>query len=157
MKKLLVLGLLIALCMIVGPVLAASPVANINFATNGLPAGQSITVSWTKINPAGHSASGSTTFTSPGPSADEGTQPSTAFTFSFPSSVTIGSDTYHLISTSQPSPFTTGAADSTTTVTANYEKASVPVPEFPTVALPVAFIVGLIGTVLFIKSKKENE
>jgi len=30
------------------------------------------------------------------------------------------------------------------------------VPEFPTMALPAAFIVGLIGAVLFIKSTKEN-
>ena len=32
----------------------------------------------------------------------------------------------------------------------------IPVPEFPTVALPVALVVGLIGAVLFIKSTKEN-
>jgi len=31
------------------------------------------------------------------------------------------------------------------------------VPEFPTVALPAAFIVGLVGVVLFIKGNKENE
>jgi hypothetical protein len=30
------------------------------------------------------------------------------------------------------------------------------IPEFPTMALPVALIVGLIGAVLFIKSTKEN-
>jgi hypothetical protein len=33
---------------------------------------------------------------------------------------------------------------------------SVPVPEFPSMALPAAFIVGLIGAVLFIKSSKED-
>ena len=34
--------------------------------------------------------------------------------------------------------------------------AGVPIPEFPTIALPVALVVGLIGAVLFIKSTKEN-
>ena len=33
---------------------------------------------------------------------------------------------------------------------------NVPVPEFPTVALPAALIVGLLGTVLFIKRTKEE-
>lgn len=36
------------------------------------------------------------------------------------------------------------------------EENNVPVPEFPTVALPTALIVGLVGAVLFIKSIKEN-
>ncbi len=33
---------------------------------------------------------------------------------------------------------------------------STPVPEFPTIALPAALIVGLIGAVLFIRKSKEN-
>jgi hypothetical protein len=31
-----------------------------------------------------------------------------------------------------------------------------PVPEFPSIALPAAFIVGLIGAVLFIQKSKEE-
>jgi hypothetical protein len=31
-----------------------------------------------------------------------------------------------------------------------------PVPEFPTMALPVALIVGMLGAVLFIQKSKEN-
>jgi hypothetical protein len=99
----------------------ASPVHNVNFATSGLPSGVSITVSWSKINPAGHSASGSTTFTSPGPSADQGTQPEAAFTYSgFPDSVTIDGVTYNLQTASPSSPFNTGAAGDSTTITATY-------------------------------------
>lgn len=37
-----------------------------------------------------------------------------------------------------------------------YEDNQVPVPEFPTVALPAALIVGLIGVVLFIQKSKED-
>jgi hypothetical protein len=32
----------------------------------------------------------------------------------------------------------------------------IPTPEFPTVALPAAFIIGLLGAVLFIKNSKNN-
>jgi hypothetical protein len=77
---------------------------NVNFATSGLPGGISITVSWSKTNPAGHSASGSTAFNSPGPSGNEGTMPSTTFTYSgFPSSVTVGGATYNFVSASPAS------------------------------------------------------
>jgi len=37
-----------------------------------------------------------------------------------------------------------------------YEDNQVPVPEFPSVALPAGLIVGLIGAVLFIQKSKEN-
>jgi hypothetical protein len=33
---------------------------------------------------------------------------------------------------------------------------SIPTPEFPTIALPMALIVGMLGAVLFIKRTKEN-
>ena len=33
---------------------------------------------------------------------------------------------------------------------------SVPIPEFPTIALPAALIIGLIGAVLFIRKSKDN-
>ena len=36
------------------------------------------------------------------------------------------------------------------------EKDTTPVPEFPTMALPAAFIVGMLGVVLFIQRTKEN-
>jgi len=93
---------------------------NVYFATSGLPSGVSVTVSWGKTNPAGHSASGTTTFTSPGPSASEGTTPGTTFTYSFPISVTVSGVTYNLFSSSPLSPFTTGASGGSTTVTASY-------------------------------------
>jgi hypothetical protein len=35
-------------------------------------------------------------------------------------------------------------------------KEMVPVPEFPTIALPVGFIVGLLGTVFYIRSTREE-
>jgi hypothetical protein len=101
-----------------------NPVHNVNFATSGLPSGVSITVNWTKTNPAGHSASGSTIFTSPGPSGDEGTTPGTAFTYSFPASATDGSDTYDLSGTSPTSGFLTGVDKGYTTVTGTYVKAA---------------------------------
>ena len=41
-------------------------------------------------------------------------------------------------------------------MTVSCEPDSIVTPEFPTLALPVAFIVGLIGAVLFIKGTKEN-
>jgi hypothetical protein len=41
-------------------------------------------------------------------------------------------------------------------MTVSCEPDAIVTPEFPTLALPAAFIVGLIGAVLFIKSTKEN-
>jgi hypothetical protein len=103
-------------------------VAQVNFATTGLPSGASVTVSWTKTNAQGHSASGSTTFNSPGPSANEGTQPGTTFTYSFPASITVSSITYNYVSASPASGFTTGAGGTTTTVTATYQLADTTPP-----------------------------
>jgi hypothetical protein len=99
---------------------------NVNFATSGLPGGVSIHIDWSKYNPGnGNYVTGSTTFTSPGPSADEGAWPGTEFTYSgYPTSVTVGSDTYNLSGTSPASGFTTGAAGGRTTVTGTYEEAA---------------------------------
>jgi len=36
------------------------------------------------------------------------------------------------------------------------ENHQVPVPEFPTVALPAALIVGILGAVFFIRRTEEN-
>ena len=132
----------------------SKPVHNVNFATSGLPSGVSITVAWAKTNPAGQTVSGSTTFTSPGPSRDEGTKPATTFTYSgFPSSVTVSDVTYNLASTSPASPFTTGAEGGRTTVTATYVVACTapsisvdPSSQTKTVGESVTFSVKASGT-----------
>ena len=36
------------------------------------------------------------------------------------------------------------------------ERINIPVPEFPTIALPIALLVGIIGAIFFMKSIKEN-
>ncbi len=125
MKKILGIFLAVMLLVLLVPTvaLAAGPNAahNVNFATSGLPAGASITISYDGTNNGGNSQTGSTTFTSPGPSSSIGTQPSTLFSYSgFPASVTVGAQTYNLSSTSPASPFTTGAAGGVTNVTATY-------------------------------------
>jgi hypothetical protein len=50
----------------------------------------------------------------------------------------------------------TGGGDMATYQGCSYIDKTPNIPEFPTVALPAAFIVGLIGAVLFIKKTKEN-
>jgi hypothetical protein len=104
---------------------------NIVFATSGLPAGQSLTISYSGTNNGNQPIAGSKTFNSPGPSTPAiGTAPNTPFTYSgFPSSITIGSDTYTLISTSPGSSFNTGSSGSptpSTTVIATYVLATTP-------------------------------
>jgi large repetitive protein len=47
-----------------------------------------------------------------------------------------------------------GSDDATQTITVN--TSTTPAPEFPTVALPVALLVGMLGAVLFIQRTKEN-
>ncbi len=110
----------------VGPYVAATQPHNVNFATSGLPNNVSITVTWTKKNSGGDNCTtnsnvnGSTTFNTPGPSGNEGTCPSTTFTYSFPGSVTVSGVTYNFQSGSPTSGFTTGSIGATTTVTATY-------------------------------------
>lgn len=97
--------------------------ANINFMTSGLQNGISVSVTWTKYVPScnGKTANSNTNFMSPGPSTNEGTCPGSQFTYSFPAIISNGGVTYNLKTLSPHSPFTTGAAGSTTTVTATYE------------------------------------
>jgi hypothetical protein len=46
--------------------------------------------------------------------------------------------------------------DGVVTISVYVNDDPIPTPEFPSMALPAAFIVGLIGAVLFIKSSKED-
>jgi hypothetical protein len=92
----------------------------VEFATSGLPAGTSITVVFDYYNPGGNHTYGSRTFNSPGPFGNVQTKPDSEFNFSFPDPVTVGSDTYNLVSTAPDSPFNTGPANQTTTVIATY-------------------------------------
>ncbi|HYT71450.1 MAG TPA: PxKF domain-containing protein [Gemmatimonadales bacterium] len=97
--------------------------ATVNFQTNVLPGGQTITVATSFTNNGGQAASPSVTFTTPGPSTgigQVGTSPGTSFTYTFPSSVSVGGNTYNFSSGSPASPFTTGAVGSTTTVIGTY-------------------------------------
>ncbi len=95
----------------------------VNFATSGLPGGQSITITGTygASPPPAYEHTFSVTFTSPGPSSDISTGSNKWVTYSgFPSSVTVSGVTYYLVSTSPASPFHTGTAGGTITVTATY-------------------------------------
>jgi hypothetical protein len=104
--------------------------ANVNFATNGLPDPQSVSVTWSGTNNGGNPISGTATFNSPGPSSDIGTQQGSQFNFAFPSTISVGADTYDLISTSQTSPFPTPTGSPPphptnpppTTITGTYQK-----------------------------------
>jgi hypothetical protein len=87
-----------------------NPVHNVNFATVGLPGGVSVTVDWSLVSPSGKTSSGSTTFTSPGPSADVKVSPTTEVTYSgFPASVTVDGSVYTLQSTNPASGFVMGS------------------------------------------------
>ena len=95
---------------------------NVNFATSGLPASTSVTVSYSGTNPGGGSQIGSTTFSSPGPSGNIGFKELTPVTFSFPSITG-----YTLSSTSVSSPYTLPSSGSPTpsvTITGYYTPAS---------------------------------
>ena len=117
---------------------------NVYFATSSLPNGVSVSVTYSGTDNGGNSISGTRTFNSPDPSSKIGTKAGTQFTFSFPSSVTSGSNTYNFVSasppsspacSSQPCSFTTGAAGGTTTVTATYTPA-VTLPGTPILISP---------------------
>jgi hypothetical protein len=97
--------------------------ANVNFATSGLPNGTSVSVNYSGTNNGNQPISGTSTFAAPGPSSNIGTLSGSSFTYSFPTSITVGSNTYNLVSTSPASPFATGAGAPAppTTVTATYE------------------------------------
>ncbi|MGB9622752.1 MAG: hypothetical protein ACPL07_02795, partial [Candidatus Bathyarchaeia archaeon] len=91
------------------------------FATDGLPAGVSIHIDYSYINPGGQMKNGDVTFNSPGPSDKQNTDPGSVFTYSgYPTSVSVGGTIYALISTSPASGFTTGDGGGSTTVTATY-------------------------------------
>jgi hypothetical protein len=98
----------------------------VNFGTSGLPSGVNLTVNWSKTNPAGTAVSGSTSFTSPGPSAGESTKLATTFTYSgFPASLTADGQSCNLTGISPASGFTTNTS---TTVTATYNCVSANTP-----------------------------
>jgi hypothetical protein len=103
-----------------------SAAATVEFATVGLPSGQSVTVTYSGTNNGGNPVSGSSIFTSPGPSTGNNiasTSPGTSFTYSFPTSITVNGTTYNFSSGSPSRPFNTGASGSTTTVTGTYAPA----------------------------------
>ena len=98
--------------------------SNIRFAASGLPLGTSVSVSWSGFNNGGNPVSGPTVFSAPGPSGTTGLGGGTQLTFAFPNPITVGPNTYDLISTSQASPFTmpdTGPPTPTTTITGTYQ------------------------------------
>jgi hypothetical protein len=98
--------------------------SNAAFATSGLPPSTSVSVMWSGFNPGGMAVSGTTVFSSPGPSAATGFSGGTALTFTFPASIIVGSDTYNLTGTSPVSGFIlpdTGPPTPTTTITGTYE------------------------------------
>lgn len=102
------------------------PPPKVDFQTSGLPSGVSITVNWSGTNNGGNPTSGSTIFTSPGPSSPTGgLATSSAFTYSgFPSSVTVSGQICTLTGTSPASGFLTGGLGTTTDVTATYSCAA---------------------------------
>src|SRR5262245_59661898 len=97
-------------------------VFNVRFATSGLPAGNPITVSGSRINPGHNDAAFSVSLLSPGPSADIGAQAGgSLFYYSgFPSSVASAGGDYLLVDATPSSGFETGANKASVTVTASY-------------------------------------
>ncbi|MCK9593624.1 MAG: DUF642 domain-containing protein [Methanoregula sp.] len=69
---------------------------------------------------------------------------------------TSSATTIKFIDVSPNSNTCVGAALDDVIVEEEEEDNNVPVPEFPTIALPAALIVGLIGVVLFIQKSKDN-
>jgi hypothetical protein len=137
----------------IGTVMAAAP-ANINFATNELPDGISITLNWSGTNNGNKLLSDSKTFVSNGPSKKIVTKTGTLFTYSgFPTSITVGSDTYSLLSTIPESGFITGSPGSSTTVIATY--ALEPIPPLSELSTSILVATGLIGLFGIIWSKKK--
>jgi hypothetical protein len=114
--------------------------ANVNFAASGLPAGTSVTVNVDYTNNGGNNIVGTYNFSSPGPGADIGTLAHSSFTYTFPATIVVGTDTYDLISSSPTSPFTTGdgAPAPATTVTGTYQLHVVTPTNQPPVVTPVS-------------------
>jgi hypothetical protein len=97
-------------------------VHNIRFATSGLPAGHALTITGSRTNPGHNVAPYTASFTSPGPSASTGCQAggSSVSFAGFPASFAVANGSFDLVGLSKTSPFATGAAGGTTTVTASY-------------------------------------
>jgi hypothetical protein len=98
--------------------------SNVQFATTGLPAGTSVSVSYNGTNPGGGTQIGTSTFNSPGPGATIGFKGGTAVSFTFPASITVGANSYDFVSASPASGFIapdTGPPTPTTTVTGTYQ------------------------------------
>jgi hypothetical protein len=117
--------------------------SNVNFNTTGLPAGTSVTVNYNGTNNGGNPIMGPLTFNAPGPApaGNIGTQGGSSFSFTFPASITIGSNTYDLISTSPTSPFNTpdtGPPAPLTPITGNYQLHVVTPTNMPPVITPVS-------------------
>ena len=52
--------------------------------------------------------------------------------------------------------FINGNPDNVTVISQYNEKSMVPVPEFPSLAIPLALIVGIIGGILWLSSSGDN-
>ncbi len=96
------------------------PAHGVKFTSTGLPDGTSVSVSYTKVNDQGDTVSNTVTFDTPGQISVGGTKPGSTFSYSFPDSITVGSDSYSLQGSSPASPFTTGEDGGTTMVTGTY-------------------------------------
>src|SRR5437870_4030458 len=101
---------------------AFTDATNINFATNGLPAGISVAVQYSGTNNGGNPTSGTITFNSPGPSTggsgSVGAQAGSQFSYTFPTTLTSNGTAYTFVSGNPASTFTVPATD--TTVTGTY-------------------------------------
>jgi PKD domain len=91
------------------------------FKASGLPAGTSVSVTWSGFNNGGNATSGTATINAPGPSSSISLDAESSLTCGFPTSLTVGSSTYDL--TAQPCPANLPASTSppsTVTVTGAY-------------------------------------
>jgi hypothetical protein len=86
-----------------------APSANANWATTGLPAGTSVTVSYNGTNNGGNPQVGSITFAAPGPSGNIGFDPGSSVSCAFPASITVGANTYNLVSSECPATVNSGS------------------------------------------------
>ena len=118
-----VLAILAILASIIGtPVMiGADTPASVNFATDGLPPGTSVTVTWNGYTPETNEPFGdSTIFSIPGPGPSESIliYPESSFTFAYPSTIIADASIYNYVSADPgDSPITVAEE---TTVTAEY-------------------------------------
>jgi trimeric autotransporter adhesin len=96
-------------------------------------------------------------FTTGKPSASIGTQPNTSVTYTYASTVTCGAATYTFASATPASGFQSGAANSTTTVTAHYVLTSVTTKLTVSVPSPASVTFGSTGLVALSATLTRND